>query len=320
MELKNLVIGDKITDGVYCLKSMRKSNQQQYEVILSDISGELKCELAAERFVESMADYIGGAVKTTFIIKNGLNTTPLGVIKELSLAEEGTFKPSELFEGLTQEKIAEYTASIKSNIRRIPDAGVRSFVEQCLTDDVLNNLSILPASLGYHAKYRGGALATTACVTNLVIQVGLQYKIGSNGLYSRQPDYSLLVAASLLQCIGMVDYVTHDMPFKKTGIGMERGYMSMLQRKIEAVQVASGTINDETLAKILNILAASVPMKTGIKATRREGSILRGCLMLYEELDILDAEIAGHDVEEGEEYFYNAKLRRSISIAEREIT
>ncbi|AOZ97867.1 hypothetical protein [Butyrivibrio hungatei] len=319
MELQKIVIGDKITDGVYCLKAIHNKNGN-FEVILKDKTGELLCELASERFVDSMNELVGGAVKTTFVVKNGMDTAPLGVIKSLTAAEKGTYKPSELFDGLSAEKIAEYTAVIKDSIKRIPDANVRAFVELVLTDDVITGLSLLPASLGHHARYAGGALATTASVTTLVIQYSLQYKRLNNGLYGTNIDWSILVASSLLQCVGMLDYITSENPFRKTNVGVERGYMSVLQRRLEKVCFSNpGIISDDVFARILNILASSVPMKSGVKSTRKEGAIFRGCLMLYEELDMLDSEIAGHDIEEGEEYFYNRKLRRNISLVEREV-
>ena len=36
-----------------------------------------------------------------------------------------------------------------------------------------------------------------------------------------------------------------------------------------------------------------------------------------EELDKMDAGLAGHDAEEGESYFYDVKLRRNIILPER---
>lgn len=317
MELNKLVIGDKVTDGVYCLFSMHKKNDK-YDVVLKDKSGELLCELAQERFESSMNELVGGAVKVTFIIKNGLNTTSLGVIKSLAVAEKGSYKPSELFDGLSAEKIAEYSNIIKTLMTKIPDDSVRSFVSTILNDDTLRKLSTIPASLGYHARYCGGALATTACVTKFVSQIGVATIKGENGLYSADIDWSTLIAASLLQSVGMIDYITPEAPFRKTNIGVERGYMSVLQHKIEMAHFQNKVISDDVLARILNILASSVPMKSGVKATCLEGTILRGCLLLYEEIDRYSAELAGYEVADNEEYFYSSVLKRNISLQERE--
>ena len=86
MEISGIVIGDCVNDQVFCLKSISRENDH-YLVVLTDKSGELNCELAAERFSKDMISMVGGAVKTTLTVKNGLNTLPLGVIKSMQKAE-----------------------------------------------------------------------------------------------------------------------------------------------------------------------------------------------------------------------------------------
>jgi len=320
MELNRVVIGDKITDGIYVLKSIRNAGNGKYDVILKDKSGELNCELANERFDESFLKLKGGAVKVTFIVTNGLNTKPLGVIKQMAIASSDEYSPSDLFDGLSDEKIAEYTRVIKECTRKIPDVTLQKLCNTILSDDVLKALSTMPASLSHHCRYRGGALAATAVVTKMVMQTGLQYLKGDNGLYKPSLDWSTLLASSLLHCVGVVDYYTPETPFSKTPVGVERGYQSVLQHHIESACFKSGIeVSESLLARILNILGSSVPMKSGIRATSSEGIILRKCLELYEELDMIDADIAGHDPEDGETYFYSKKSHRNIAIEERKV-
>lgn len=316
MELSKVVIGDKVTDKIYVLKSCKRAANGTYDVILKDKTGELNCELAGERFSNDLE--VGGAVKVTFIVTNGLNTKPQGIIKQIAMASSDEYVPSDLFDGLSDEKIAEYTASIKQSIQNIPDENIRAMCNTILSDEVIGRLSCLPASLSKHCRYRGGALAATAVVTKMVMQSGLQYFKGDNGLYEPCLDWSTLIAASLLSYVGTLDYYTLEMPFTKTAIGVERGYQSVLQRRIELSIMQNGVeISDTVLARILNILGSSVPQKSGIKATSSEGIILRKCLELYEELDMIDADIAEHKAQEGEEYFYAVKSRRNISLQER---
>jgi hypothetical protein len=318
IELSNVVIGDKISDGIYCLSAIKKNNNG-YFVTLKDKSGELSCELANERFSEEIASFVGGAVKVDFIVKNGLNTAPLGVIKRIAKADEGSYKPSELFVGLSKDKVVEYTNIIVQCIEQIPNAGYRSLVKCILDDNMIARLSSMPASLAYHGKYMGGALACTATVTKMVMQAAYQYCKLTNGLYTPMLDWSVLLTASLLQCVSVVDYFTSEMPFRKSDVGIERGEISLLQQRIEKTYFEHPEyITDIQLARILNVLSASVPMKSGIKSTGTEGTILRQCRLLYEELDMLDAEKAGYEVSEEENYFYDAKLRRNIKLPERE--
>ena len=315
MEISKIVIGDSVNEQVFCLKSLSRANDNNYEVVISDKSGELTCELAAERFSKDMIAMVGGAVKTSFIVKNGLNTIPVGIIKSLVKAEEGTFKPSELFDGLSEEKIKYYKGVIHSCIKSIPREDCKQLVAKILDEQMLSQLSTLPATLAYHGTYRGGALAATACVTKMIMQAALQYVKSENGLYKPCLDWGTLIASSLLVYVGNVDYYTSEQPFRKTPIGVERGYLSILQKRIESAN--DGIVDDFTLARIINILGASAPTKSGIKATSSEGIILRQCSMMYEELDRLDAGMAGYEAEEGETYFYDRKLRRNIVLPDK---
>lgn len=314
LEISKIVIGDKVNDGVYCLKSVSESSGG-YEVILKDKSGELLCELAKERFSDSLRQLVGGAVKTTFVVKNGLNSQPLGAIKSIEKADAGSYKPSDLFDGLSEEKIVIYKNTIKECLSHIQREDLKQLVAKILDEQMLSQLSKMPATVGYHGTYGGGALAATASITKMSMQAALQYVRGANGLYHPLLDWDILIASSLLQYCGVPDYITDTQPFRKTAIGLERGYISLLQRKIEGTE---NSVDELTLARIINILSSSVPFKSGVKATSSEGIILRQCSIMYEELDKTDASVAGYEAEDGEEYFYDVKLRRNIKLPERE--
>ncbi len=314
LEISKIVIGDKISDGVYCLKSINEK-MANYEVILKDKTGELICELAKERFSDNLKALENGAVKTTFIVKNGLNTQPLGVIKSIEKAEDGSFKATDLFDGLSEEKIFFYKNIIRECFSYIKRDDIKQLVAKILDESLLTKISRMPATLAYHGTYGGGALAATASITKMVMQTGFQYIKGQNGLYRALLDWDILIAASLLQYCGVPDYFTETRPFKKTPIGIERGYLSILQRKVE---LSNESLDDMTLAKLINILSCSAPFKSGVKATSSEGIILRHCSLMYEELDQIDAGMAEHEAEEGEEYFYDSRLRRNIKLPERE--
>ena len=311
IELSSVIIGDNITEGVYCLKSVQKGNDK-YLVVLKDKSGELNCELAPERYEKGIDSLVGGPVLASFVVVNGLNTTPLGIIKSLKKAEDGSYNPSDVLDGLNDEVIARYKSTIKDCMKNITDKGLSKLVASVLDEQTLSQLASMPATLAYHGRYRGGALATTATVTKMVIQSGFQYIKAKNGLYEPKLDWNILITASLLANVGVIDYLSNEPPFLMTPVGLERGYMSVLQHRIEKVADTIPEISEFTLARILNILACSIPMKSGVKATSQEGVVLRHCQLLYEELDMLDYEMANHEAEDGEGYFYNSKLRRNI--------
>ena len=314
LEISKIVIGDKVSDGVYCLKSIDKASDN-YNVVLKDKTGELLCELARERFNDNLTALVGGAVKTTFVVKNGMNTEPLGVIKSIEKAEEGTYKSSDLFDSLSEEKIVFYKNTIKECISYIQREDLKTLVAKIIDEQMLSQLSKMPATLAYHGVYGGGALAATATITRMVMQTPFQYLKMQNGLYHPVLDWDVLIASSLLMYCGIPDYYTNTQPFRKTPIGVERGYLSVLQRKVE---LSNDSVDEMTLARILNILSSSAPFKSGVKATSSEGTILRKCSEMYEELDKLDAGREGYEAEGDETYFYDAKLRRNIMLPERE--
>ena len=314
LEISKIVIGDKVNDGVYCLKSVSRASDN-YNVVLKDKTGELLCELARERFNDNLNQLVGGAVKTTFIVKNGINTTPLGVIKSIEKADVGSYKPSELFDGLSEERIAHYRNDIRECLGHIRREDLKTLVAKILDEQMLSQLAKMPATLSYYGIYGGGALAATAVITKMALQTGFQYVKGENGLYKSNLDWDILISASLLMYCGVPEYFTDSQPFRKTSIGIERGYISVLQKKIESCNEA---VDELTLARIFNIMASSAPYKTGVTSTHSEGDVLCNCTQMYERLDRSDSGRANHEPEEGEAYFYDAKLRRYISLPESE--
>jgi hypothetical protein len=237
-----------------------------------------------------------------------------GKIKSLSLADKGTFKVSDVFDGLSEDKVSQYKKDIKEAVSYIKDASFASLVNAILTEDTINLLSVWPASIAYHGRYRGGALATAASVTKMMLHSSNIYLKEGNGIYSPANfDWSLLLTASLIHTVGCIDYIT-EQPWKKTTAGLERGYMSILQSRIEkAIRISNVEISDDALSKLLNVLGCAVSMKTSVKATCPEGVAFRKTLELYEELDMMAAGAADHEVEDGETYFWDYRLKRCVT-------
>lgn len=318
LKVKEMVIKDKLTDQVLCLKALSQKTFQYedmtvHSAVLSDKTGEIRAYLSDERYGAEMQDYVGGAVCVNGVVLNGKNMEPLLKIKSLALAEAASFSPSEIFDGLDEAHVNGYIRVIKEAISQITDDELKGFVDACFTDDVFRELASKPASLRYHGTYRGGALACAGSVVKMACQAGLQYKKWSCGLYKPTFDWSMLLAASCLCTYGVLGYYTGQ-PCRKTPSGVQRGYMSVLQSSLQKVVMSGNSLSYEKFDKLLNILASSVPMKSGVKATSSEGMVLRHVLMLYEELDMFDASVAGHEPEDGETYFFDHKARRTIPI------
>ncbi len=301
-----LTIGDSIREKVFALKSI----EHQGEVMagyLTDKTGEIPFQISAERFNPSMKEMIGGAVKVSGVVLNGKNMAPYIKVKALEKAAEGEYKPSDLFTGLDEAHVTAYKKIIQATITKIPDPEIQKYVKATLSADVLDTLARFPATCGYHGRYQGGALASTALVSKIAVQAGVQYQKWGNGLYSSPLDWSVLLAATLLHMAAVPEYiVSGEPPFKKSRKGIERGYISCLQSVLE-----EAPLDDEKLSRILNCLGAAVPMKTAVKATSAEGVLLRHCLLMYEELDMLDAGRAEDDSEEDE--YFDPRLHRYVT-------
>ena len=317
MKAKDIIIGEQLSGQVFCLKHLSPDSypyedMEVHKGVLSDCTGEVNCFISNERYDKSMADLVGGAVLVNGFVLNGKDMVPLLKIKSLASAPQEAYTPSDIFDGLDQLHVEKYEAVIRSSIEKIADGDYKAFANAALTDDVLRMLAVKPASLAYHGVYRGGALACAASVTKMVTQGGWQYQKFNCGLYKPVFDWSLAITASLLCTYGVLDYYT-DHPWRKTNAGVQRGYMSILQSSLQEVRMVS-PLPSNKFDRLLNVLGCSVPMKTGVKATSPEGMLLRHILMLFEELDMFDASVAHHEPKEGETYYYDPKLRRTVPL------
>ncbi len=312
MPLSEIVIGQKLTDVVYVLKALSKDSER-VNLILSDKTGELISYMPLSRYDAGYEKMTGGAVKVNGIVEVGKDHQPLGKIRSLALADAGDFNVQDLFEGISEEKTAEIISTIGNLIKRIPDVGCRKLCQCLLTEDTLRQMASYPASLAYHGRYRGGALVSTCAVTQMAIRNALEYTHLKHDMYEQHINWSILVTSSLLMNVAIMDYLI-DNPWRKSQIAIDRGYMSLLQSRIERAVIRDDVqISDEALARIFNVLGSSVALKTAVKATCIEGVILRYTLLMYEEMDMLDAEMDRHETKEGEAYFYNRRLSRNIA-------
>ena len=90
-------------------------------------------------------------------------------------------------------------------------------------------------------------------------------------------------------------------------------YFSTLQHSIETVIYKCNiSISEDDIANLLNVLAVAVSNRTDTKAVSKDGSVLRHVIHLYGECDAIDYQMANHEAEEGEEYFYSRGLRRYL--------
>ncbi len=320
-KLNELVIGEKVTGQFVVLKNIsnlitNKDGSSGYVLTLSDKTGEVTGYSRKELITEDILSSVKGPIKISAVVKPGKDRKPELVIKEICKAKSGEYKSSDLFDGLSAEKIAEYKAILNGLKKFIKHPGYKALIEICLTDETLDRLAVMPASLAYYGKYKGGALAGAALISMMAKSTGVEYVKHHNALHQTNLNWDLILTASMLNTYGVVDYFTQEEPFRKTSVGVERGYFSVLQSKLERLVITNALpISDEELSKLFNVLAASMQRRTEIKATSKEGIILRHCVAMYSELDMLDYGVEQDKTEDADEvgYFYNTMLHRYVA-------
>lgn len=307
--ITTLAIGDSVKGDVFLLKSLNRQSDGSYSLILSDKTGEMPGVVPAERWEPSYKALVGGAVSVHAVIHVGTDNQPLVKVKSLGKALEGTFKPSDLFDGLTEEQIKTYKQGIIRLWEKIPSPEVKELVRVTLTKNTLKELGVLPASLDKHGRYMGGALAATCSVTNIAVTSMVAYSKTENGLYHLPIEWSTLIGAGLLHMVAIPEYYTSDQPFRKTETGVQRGYLSLLQSRLEkSVRDNNLAISDQLFNRLLNTLESSRLTRSGVSPTSPEGHILRWALWFYSNLDQMSAALDGYDFKDGEIYTWLARV------------
>ena len=315
MYADKLVIGERIVEEPFCLKSLHKEADESYSALFADKSGEIPGNISVERFSDTFHELIGSAVAITAVVVDGKDMRPTLRIKAMRVCEKEEFIQSDLFMGLSSEKKAEYIDMIRKNIEYVKHEGYKKLLICALNDVALKRLGEMPATLSKHGRYGGGALAATAMVSSFCIQIGCTYCKHGNGLYTGSINWSLLLTGSLLAYYGNLRYFT-DMPWKKTLVGVNLGYVSILQMTISDV-IHANKIDIPTLeiSNLFNILQAAMAGRTEVRSTCKEGAILRHVVSAYQDVDMIDAVLADfcENDNDGLGYIYNEKLRYYVA-------
>lgn len=315
MAVKNIVIGEKVENAYVILKTLHLKNGV-YVATFADKSGNVEGLIREDLVTEEVKSSIKGAVCITAVSKPGNELSVLLQVKQIRKAEPGEYKSSELFDGLSEEKISEYKEIIRMCQSHVFHDGMAQLLKVTLTEENLDKLASMPATLNFYGIYKGGALAGSALISRMVLDCGIDYVKFFNGLHQRNIDWSLLLTSSLLNTFGVLKYLTPEAPFRKTQMGVDRGYPSILQSMLERIVYENNIpLSEEELSKIINVITCSVSSKTGVKATTKEGILLRHTLALYAELDMLDYGVSEYEPKDDEEtYFFNSKLRRYTNL------
>lgn len=316
--VKDIMIGDRFNNDIFCLKEVKEMPDGSASVIFSDKTGEITGTISPEKYLPLYKEWQNNATKVTGVATDTAGMKAQILVRGLALAEASEYNANELFIGLSKDTVDEYVGMIQKTIGYVKHPGFHSLLNVALDDISLQKLATLPATLNRFGRYAGGALAEAAIVSDMCLRACLSYVNHGNGLYSAGIDWSLLLTGALLSSYGNIRYLT-DMPWKRTPAGVQRGYMSMLQSSIENLVIIHNIELDELdISRLLNILAASVSFKTEVKSTGKEGIALRHIMHVYQEMDMLDCGVEEYKEENTEEerepYFYNRAIRSFVSV------
>ena len=309
--VKDLVIGEEIKDQLFRLKEVGDAKNGKVRCILSDKTGECLADINEDKCTADFRALEGNAVQLTAVIIND-GCKPLAVITKWEPAD--TFKPVELFQGISKEVSEICKKDIRENlIPLVSHAGYHALLVAALTDDTLDRMSELPVTLSCYGRYAGAALVATDAVTRMVAGAMSSYAKRGNGLCTKPPVWNVLLTASLLQHLGRQYFFDAEVPFKRSARGVALSYFSTLQMAIERVIAENEVpLSDQELANLLNILNVSVSSKTEVRAISKEGPILRHMIALYSECDAIDWEESSHEKKEGETYYWSKSLNRWV--------
>lgn len=312
--IDSLMIGEMVSQLPVVLKSVQRPYQGLVGAVFADktgeVTGEIPESLLTNCSLESLVSQVVMLSASILVEKR----RPKIHVTEIRLAQKGEFNLADVFVGIDELKKQELIASIKDAKGKVTNKAYAQLLNVCLSDQTLEKLSLLPATLGWYGCYRGGALVSTCTVTYMAMSSMSSYTKRGNGITNTKPDWSLLITAALLHCYGRIDFFSEEDAFKKSAKGMSMQYFSTLQHSIEsAIYKNQIQMTDMELANLLNVLAVSVSARTDVKAVSKEGSILRMILRAYAEADQIDWQLANQSAEDEEtEYYFSSKLNRYI--------
>lgn len=237
------------------------------------------------------------------------------LLKAKSISESKPSNEELLSSGLSTEKITEYKSAIKSVRTLIKNAEYQKLLDVCLSDENLDKLASLPATIFSSGNYPGGALAQTVIVALSVKDTGSLYRKFKNEAYDIKLNWDALLTASLLHLYGNIYFYTQGPEgFEKTRIGLLNGYYGTLEYYL--TNISKDIVSDLNFSLLLNILAGSVQGgNKEVRAVTSEGSILKYAIMSYAAYDLTVSEIvrlSSKSEREDAVYAYSERLECQV--------
>lgn len=306
--IRDMIIGDFVEKRVVGIRDIQ-TRENKTKCVVYDRSGQMAASIKrGSGEIPSVACISGYVIKG-----NGLE--PLLNITEYQKAER--YDPAEIYQGLSKEaeKYCLDTIGKAAHWAASQDASAAKILKRYLTKEELRFLAAVPATASYHGRYGGGALQSIALLVSLSRDIAVEHDRFDNGIYHMEPlCKSILITAALLTGCGLKGYLMPD--GRRLVEGVERGYMSMCQSRIEEL---GGDVPREYVSRLINILTCCVSSRTGIRATSREGIVLRYAYRMMSEMDRVDHYLSKNPLEEGKLHAYCGEIGRFIVEMDEEV-
>lgn len=306
-------MGQFFMDQPFLCEDVQK-NGENIEMLLSDKTGQIRAELSlsaqidTEEIIEKVVIVCGSLWKDNgeLILK----------VKEVRPAKEGEYKTLDVIPGISLERQQEYLKEIGEMISLVRHEGYGKLLRAAFSGEFLEKFVLLPASLSGHGVYRGGLLAATTTIARMAIDTGKAYVVNTNRIYSSNINWDRLITAALLQGFGNLNYITCDLPFRKTQVGIFQGYQSTLQSVLQEVMKKKGvSIEESDMAVLYNIMSATdMYVRSTVRAATKEGLILENAFHLYSECDHFDKVKSSYSRKDDETVFYSRELKAYVSL------
>lgn len=315
--VNGLMFGEEVLEELFSLKERKGEHGENYRVILSDRTGDVLAQtpiaFAKKAGLYDMPE--GTVIEVSGVLLNDGMDRMLVLRENISICTE--YFPREVIGGISPEVAAQCKKEIRELFALIKHPGYRALVEACLTDDVLETMERMPATLKAYGRYNGACLVATNAVSHMVLTSMTAYTKRGNRISTTKPSWYALTTASLLFLYGNLEFLTPLPPYKRTTQGVMMGYVALLQKMIDGVIRDNDIMLSETdYATLISILKVALEEKTGLRAVSKDGSILRHIITLYRDCDCFDWDIANHEVEESEEneegYYYSHDMKAYV--------
>jgi len=315
--IKDLVFGEDLKNEIFSLKQKKGDCGENYRMVLSDRTGDVLAQTpiasAKKAGLYDMPE--GTVIEVSGVLLNEGMDKMLILREDISVCTE--YFPREVIGGISSEVAEKCKAEIRELFPMIKHPGYRALVEACLTDDTLERMERMPATVNAYGRYNGACLVATNAVSHMVLTSMTAYTKRGNNISTTKPSWYALTTASLLFLYGNLEYFSPMPPYRRTTQGVMMGYVALLQKMIDGVIRENNIMLSEIdYATLISILKVALEEKTGLRAASKDGAILRHVITLYRDCDCFDWDIANHDAEESEEvedgYYYSRSMKAYV--------